>query len=346
MFKKIAILLFLFLISFTLVSAAATSDAYYQAGNKLYAQGNYDLCIKYYKAAIQVDPQNWKAYQALGSCEYHMGKSDDAIRDFNQSLAINPNNPPLQGFVNKISASASAPPAPAARTQSIVYGDSRLPKQGGIDWLLGWSVNSMSYQDLVTDFAPVTLTFASEPIGVELYIGADYNLSQNFELGAQIQYIDKEPESISSIYTSGGYVFQESCAGLAVEGKYLLPLSDQFRLSLGAQVGYYTLVGTTYSYSDSFFAANYNLSGSSVGEVIGAELEWVMDHGGWAIDFGLGYRALSFGTITYTAATSSSSYSGSGSATSSAQTLHNYAGTGNFTMDFSGPRVNVGVRFF
>ncbi len=345
MIKKIMMVLILFLFSSVSVWAAATSDAYYQAGNKLYMQGNYDLCIKYYKAAIQVDPQNWKAYQALGSCEYHMGKTDDAIRDFNQSLAINPNNPALQGFVNKISTSPAVPPAPSAQTRTMIYGDRRLPKQGGIDWCLGWSVDNMSYQDLVTDFAPVTLTFASEPIGVELYAGADYNLSQNFELGAQLQYIDKEPESISSIYTTDGYIFQESCAGLAVEGKYLLPLSDQFRLSFGAQVGYYTLVGTTYSYSDGYFSANYNLNGSSVGEVIGAELEWVMDHGAWAIDFGLGYRALSFGTITYTADTSSSSYSGSGAATSTAQTLKSVSG-GNFTMDFSGPRANFGVRFF
>jgi tetratricopeptide (TPR) repeat protein len=76
MFKNIGFILSLFLMSSAAVWGQATSDVYYQWGNKLYVQENYDLCIKYYKAAIQVDPQNWKAYQALGSCEYHLGQKD------------------------------------------------------------------------------------------------------------------------------------------------------------------------------------------------------------------------------------------------------------------------------
>src|ERR1700677_857344 len=113
MFKKMGIILFLFLILSVSAWSQATSEVYYQWGNKLYAQGNYDLCIKYYKAAIQVDPQNWKAYQALGSCEYHLGQKDQSIQDFNQSLALNPNNPPLQNFVNQISGGPAVPQAPA-----------------------------------------------------------------------------------------------------------------------------------------------------------------------------------------------------------------------------------------
>ena len=337
MFKKLVLALFLFLISSVSAWAVATSDAYYQAGNKLYMQGNYDLCIRYYKAAIQVDPQNWKAYQALGSCEYHMGLKDAAISDFNHSLTINPNNPPLQGFVNRIQAPA-APSAPSYQNQATV-GDSRLPKKGSISWTIGWAVDSLSYQDLVSDFAPTTLTFSSEPIGVEFDLGADYTLSQNIQLGAQIQFIEKEPEVLSSIYSSASDIFTESCIGLAVGGKYLIPLSDQFRLIVEGQVGYYTLVGTTEN--DGYEI--YNFNGSSVGGLIGVEIEWVLDHGGWGIDFGLGYRALSFGSLSATTSTTSGTY---GLPSNLPNPLPNNAGTGNFIMDFSGLRVNAAVRFF
>ncbi|GEM_PF-2117887 len=355
MFKKIGFVLSLFLMLSAAVWGQATSDVYYQWGNKLYGQGSYDLCIKYYKAAIHVDPQNWKAYQALGSCEYRLGQKDGAIRDYNQSLAINPNNPGLKNFVNQISRPA-VPSAPAAATANdqishpLVYGDSRLPKQGSISWYIGSAASALSYQDLVNDFAPTTVTFASEPIGAELDLGADYTLSQNIQLGLQVQYLDKEPESIEGTTTGyyGGYpytisvidTYTESCAGLAAEGKYLLPLNDQFRLIFEGQVGFYTLVGTTAEYEETGYSTlTADLSGSALGGLIGAEVEWVMDNGGWAIDFSLGYRALSFGSITYTA--SSSSYSTS----TSSQTLKNNAG-GNFTLDFSGPRINGAVRFF
>jgi tetratricopeptide (TPR) repeat protein len=335
MFKNIGFILSLFLMSSAAVWGQATSDVYYQWGNKLYVQGNYDLCIKYYKAAIQVDPQNWKAYQALGSCEYHLGQKDQSIQDFNQSLALNPNNPPLQNFVNQISGGPAVPQAPAMASTNNnqisrpqVYGDSRLPKQGSISWTIGWAAESLSNQDLITDYAPDVVTFASEPIGAEFDFGADYTLSQSFQLGAQIQFIEKEPEEIDSFDEST--IFSESCAGLEVEGKYLLPLSEQFRLILEGQAGFYTLVGSTIVDSD---LGTINLSSSGPGGFIGAEIEWVLDNGGWGIDLGLGYRALSFDTIT---ATSSS--------LSSPTTLKN--GTTNWTFDFSGPRVNAAVRFF
>jgi hypothetical protein len=348
MFKNIGIILSLFFIASAAVWGQATSEVYYQWGNKLYAQGSYDTSIKYYKAAIQVDPQNWKAYQALGSCEYRLGQKDDAIRDYNQSLAINPNNPGLQNFVNQISGTPALPQAPAmtSATNNQVYGDSRLPKQGSISWEIGSAASALSYQDLETDFAPTTITFASEPVGAELDLGADYTLSQNIQLGLQFQYLDKEPESItnSTVYDEYGYAvtianstttFSESCIGLAAEGKYLLPLSDQFRLILVGQVGFYTLVGTTgvETLADGS-STTINLSSSALGGMIGAEVEWVMDNGGWAVDLGLGYRALTFGTLTE----SEAGYT---------QTATWQTSTGsNATLDFSGPRINGAVRFF
>lgn len=351
MFKKIGFVLSLLLMSSAVVWGQVTSDVYYQWGNKLYGQGNYDLCIKYYKAAIQVDPQNWKAYQALGSCEYRLGQKDGALRDYNQSLAINPNNPGLQNFVNQISRPA-IPSAPAITTANnqisrpLVYGDSRLPKQGSISWEIGSAASALSYQDLETDFAPATIIFASEPVGAELDLGADYTLSQNIQLGLQFQYLDKEPETItnSTVYYSYGYAvtitnstttFSESCVGLNAEGKYLLPLSDQFRLILVGQVGFYTLVGTTgvETYANGT-STTINLSSSTLGGMIGAEVEWVMDNGGWALDLGLGYRALTFGTLTE----SESGYT-------QTATWKTNSGS-NSTLDFSGPRVNAAVRFF
>lgn len=91
------ILFFLFLAGFV-PALAATSWEYYQAGMRFYNQHDYSQGARYFKAAIQQDPSNWQAYQALGMCEYEMGDRATAKQDFNHSLTLHPDNPQLAHF--------------------------------------------------------------------------------------------------------------------------------------------------------------------------------------------------------------------------------------------------------
>jgi len=347
-----------------------SKETYYQAGNSLFLGKNYLLSIPYYQAVIDADPQNWKAYQALAGCEYRLSRMDDAISNYRKSLAINPNNLELQNFVNQLSASSAARSASSPVVQpsngsttstlssigpqlsidaatptatpavSKISEDSRLPHQGSLTWEVGSAIGIYNYQDMISNYAPDTLTTPLQiPTEVELDFGVDYTISQSFQLGAQIQYVAKQPEIIYTPY-SGSYpgatattTWTEACVGGALEGKYLFPLSNQFRLIFEGQAGFYTLAGSTFVYSGSF-EENLDLNGTAFGGLLGMELEWVLDNGGWALDLGLGYRALTFDSITATATNNSQSYN-----------FTNVAG-GNATIDFSGPRVNLTARFF
>jgi tetratricopeptide (TPR) repeat protein len=340
----------------SLTALARSEETFYQAGNTLYNKRYYLLSIPYYKAVVEDDPQNWKAYQALGGCEYQLSRKDDAIRHYRISLAVNPNNKELQTFVDQISASVAAPtasPTPSqvlsqvvvptatpAAVKPMTNEDSRLPHQGSLTWEIGSAVEIFNFQDLVSDYSPDTLTLPSNtPIEVELDFGADYTLSQSFQLGAQVQYLSKEEAVIYSPYVSSypGAIatttWTEACVGGALEGKYLFPLSNQFRLIFEGQAGIYSLTGSTFVYTGSY-GENLDLDGTTFGGLLGMELEWVLDNGAWAIDLGVGYRGLTFNSITATSTNNSQS-----------QNFTNVAG-GNATIDFSGPRVNLAARFF
>jgi tetratricopeptide (TPR) repeat protein len=90
----------------------ATAAQYLSAANNFYGQKNYSQATLYYRAAIQVDPNNAAAYQGLGSCQYAQGQKADALASYDRSLALNPNNSQLASFAQSLRAQlgASAPP--------------------------------------------------------------------------------------------------------------------------------------------------------------------------------------------------------------------------------------------
>lgn len=87
------------------------SMAYYNAGNQLYAQKNYDQAIRYYQAAVQVNPNMWQADQGLGNCYYAKGDKASALASYQKALQINPNNPQLSSFTQSLQAQVGSSPA-------------------------------------------------------------------------------------------------------------------------------------------------------------------------------------------------------------------------------------------
>jgi tetratricopeptide (TPR) repeat protein len=60
----------------------------------LYDHGKYEQAIGWYQKALQLDSANVNASTDLGTCYFNAGRSDDALRQFHRSLAIEPNHQP------------------------------------------------------------------------------------------------------------------------------------------------------------------------------------------------------------------------------------------------------------
>lgn len=60
----------------------------------LYDHGKYEQAIIGYEKALQLDPTNVNASTDLGTCYFNVGRSDDALRQFHHSLAVEPRHQP------------------------------------------------------------------------------------------------------------------------------------------------------------------------------------------------------------------------------------------------------------
>ena len=75
---------------------------YYNAGNQLYSQKKYDDALKYYGAAVELDPNYWQAYQGEGNCYYAKGEKSQSISYYQKSLYLHKDNPGLKTFVDAL----------------------------------------------------------------------------------------------------------------------------------------------------------------------------------------------------------------------------------------------------
>ncbi len=142
-FIGLALFSFIFL-ALPSLTHAYTSNDYYQAGLNFYQQKDYTKAIQYFKTAVQMDPNNWQAYQVLGSSYYQSGDTPNALSAFDQSLQIHPDNPGLKSYTDHLHAQnvaastaptlATAPPLGSAPVSSVgtqtlyVAGDFTKPK--------------------------------------------------------------------------------------------------------------------------------------------------------------------------------------------------------------------------
>jgi len=103
MFKYWKTLIFIICTTVTTLAHAITSDTAYQAGLALYDQGHWQQSIEEETEAVRLDPENWKAYQVLGYDYYRLDNEQMALDAFDKSININPDNVPLEEFLNTIS---------------------------------------------------------------------------------------------------------------------------------------------------------------------------------------------------------------------------------------------------
>jgi tetratricopeptide (TPR) repeat protein len=66
----------------------------------LYDQKQYSKAIEWYQRALELDPKNVSARTDLGTAYFYTGRPQDALREFDKSLEINPQHEPT--LVNAI----------------------------------------------------------------------------------------------------------------------------------------------------------------------------------------------------------------------------------------------------
>ena len=344
-FRLAVMSLFLTLALPTLSPAQDNSAQYYQSANTAYSQQNYDQALRYYKAAVQQNPQMWQAYQGLGNCYYAKGDKASALTNYQQSLQINPNNPQLSQFVQTLqpSMASSVPPttndstasnesATSSPSTSMPSGgmNRNLPRQGKIVFEIGDSDWAGNWND-INNIYGATVNSSETPIGIALNIGGAYVVSPNFQLGARVEYMKKTEESLDF----GGLetvLWDEAAVGGALEAETVFPMGDGVNFIGSLDGGFYTLVGSTETGSGTI-DETIDLAGSGPGGMVSAGVEFLMDSNKtWTLDLGLAYRFLSFSPITE-------------SASGASATLKNADGS-NASLDFSGAGLFLGARFF
>lgn len=70
----------------------STSDIYTQKGVRYMENGALDIALEDLKHAIQLDPTNSDAHDALAVLYEKLGKTDEAERHFHEALSLNPEN--------------------------------------------------------------------------------------------------------------------------------------------------------------------------------------------------------------------------------------------------------------
>ncbi len=345
-----------------------SSEAYQALGGDEYRMGRFDDAIGHYKKSLEIKPDNPPLIDFLRNLiNRNVPKSPTSNAPMPMSGSqVLPSDaplppPPAVPVANTPAATASIPPPPAPTntptmgastplpaqpTPSITVSsvqakteDDRLPHEGSMAWELGAAANFYGYQDLNSFGLGTVNPPTGIPLEVEVDFGGDYTIIQSLQVGVQLQYLAKQNEIAFSNYVTniGGSpmtvtstsTWSENAAGAALDVKYLFPLNKEFRLMLDAQGGYYTLLNTTFIYQGQVYE-NLDLNSSALGGAFSAKIEWVVDPGKFAMDLGLGYRALSFSSITASASNLSGQSTVSGGA----------------SIDFSGPRIDVTARFF
>jgi hypothetical protein len=338
----------LFFCGFTNFGLAQTNtfQQYQNAANQSYTAKNYNQAIKYYQAAISLNPTSAQSFQGLGNCYYALGQYNDALTDYKKSLTLNPGNIQLSQFIdalqsklganNTVTSSSSTQPLTGnildKSSNKMDASNPLIP--GKIVWDAGlayWFSSWDDYQQIWGPSVPTTGT----PYGLELDLGLDFNVSPQFSLGAQLQGLARTGAELQ-IGTSINEQWNTFVIGGALSPKFVLPMNETTNLVSHLELGYYTLLGSAkISGSET---ASANLGASNIGGLIEEDIEFVFGKRSWALDIGIGYRFLTMSPVTVSNETLN------GTPVASHTYLDAYGNDVFF--DFSGFRLNTTLRFF
>lgn len=176
---KFATVVFLLILGLAGISSAQEDKAlpYYRAGNKYFAQKNYDLALRYYHGATNRDPELWQAYQGMGNCYFYLGDKAKALENFQKALVINPDNPKLTATVKALQAQVGAGEAPATSSET---GENTSRPLIELVAMGGVALDATAAQAATLSIPATTIHGAGIGGGLEVYYLADNHLGVGF----------------------------------------------------------------------------------------------------------------------------------------------------------------------
>ncbi len=90
--------------------AVSPGEAVYQSALAHYKAGDQDTAMKECAEAVRADPRHWQAWSLLGNIRYARNDKRGALHAFDNSLAVNPNNPDVQSFRDGLAKQVAAMP--------------------------------------------------------------------------------------------------------------------------------------------------------------------------------------------------------------------------------------------
>lgn len=218
-----------------------------------------------------------------------------------------------------------------------------LPDKDSLTIDVGGAAWFGSAQNMNDYFGASLPTTAPSNTSGEADFGVDYAIKNEFQLGFHLEGLIASPikTQLGAGVGKGEFVEWDSYSlGGALSGKYLIPLNSSMSLIFHLEGGYYTLIGTDITFQNGAYG-DVGLGGSAFGGLGAVELElFQVEDKSIALDFGLGYRALTFNNLT----ASGTIKSLSGTVTTVAGPLTNANGTPAY-VDFSGLRLSMSIRF-
>jgi len=74
---------------------------HYSAGGDYFQEGNYEKAAEEFRDAIKYNPEIWQTYQYFGSTLFALGREEEAIRAYEKSLSLNPENEDLKKWLEE-----------------------------------------------------------------------------------------------------------------------------------------------------------------------------------------------------------------------------------------------------
>ncbi|MFH1353294.1 MAG: FliG C-terminal domain-containing protein [bacterium] len=74
---------------------------HYSAGGDYFQEGNYEKAAEEFREAIKYNPEIWQTYQYFGSTLFALGREEEAIRAYEKSLSLNPENEDLKKWLEE-----------------------------------------------------------------------------------------------------------------------------------------------------------------------------------------------------------------------------------------------------
>jgi len=119
-FKKLFMVILVFqlaMLSSILPAMGETAEEWINYGNTFYTQGNYSEAIRYYDAALGIEPNNLKAWFNKANSLYMLGRYKEAIECYDKVLFIEPGNQNAMAYKSKAQEALALNPEDPNQTQ-------------------------------------------------------------------------------------------------------------------------------------------------------------------------------------------------------------------------------------